>query len=106
MLDNFMDLVTATKMANQRILTEAHIQRYQHHMLHYLQGISRLYPHTELLPYHHISLHLSKFLYNFGPTHSWRCFAFERYNYILQQIETNGRFGGQQSFISGYLTNG
>ncbi len=93
MLNNFMDLVAATKAANMRVLTDVHIRDYKTHMTSYLKGIAELYPDISLLPYHHLSLHFPQFLENFGPTHSWRCFPFERYNYILQQISTSKRFG-------------
>lgn len=93
MLDNFMHLVNATKLANMRVLTAERIAEYSVSMLEYLRGILKLYPHKSLLPNHHISLHFPPFLENFGPTNGWRCFPFERYNYLLQKVQTNQRFG-------------
>ena len=43
-------------------------------------------------PYN-ISLHMTELLSHFGPTTAWRCWVFERYNHMLQNIQTNGRFG-------------
>lgn len=93
MLENFVDLVTATKLANMRIMTTERATEYLQTMHRYLQGIKTLYPHRSLLPYHHLSLHFSRFLEDFGPTNGWRCFPFERYNYLLQKVQTNSRFG-------------
>ncbi len=93
MLRNFMDLVAATKLANMRIVTTESIDEYHRRMLSYLKGIAELYPNNSLLPYHHMSLHITSFLRAFGPTHGWRCFPFERYNYLLQTINTNSKFG-------------
>ncbi len=97
MLDNFMDLVRAIKLATRRELCQEDIDSYKFYMHRYLEGVIRLYSDSgderKLLPYHHIALHLPHFLVNFGPTHSWRCFPFERYNHVLQQIPTNRKFG-------------
>lgn len=97
MLDNFLELVTAVKVATQRTITDEDIVKYESHMKRYLEGYIELYSDTHghhlLHPYHHISLHIGKFLRSFGPVHSWRCFAFERFNGRLQKIPTNGKEG-------------
>ncbi|KAJ3870997.1 hypothetical protein F5051DRAFT_341469 [Lentinula edodes] len=88
-LVNFMHLVTAVCLANMRVMTEARIRSYEHHMRVYLEEVvgykqeNPLFPHTELTTYQHMSLHFGNLLRRFGPPHSWRCFAFERFNYIL-----------------------
>lgn len=93
MLDNFLDLVLATKLIGMRVMTEGRSSEFRTVMLRYLQGVKELFPDQSLLPYHHMSLHFPRFLEDFGPTHGWRCFPFERYNYLLQQIPTNLKFG-------------
>lgn len=93
MLENFMDLVTATKLATMRSLNAARIKLYHAHMMKYLQGFLELYPDAGFKPNQHISLHLTQMLRDFGPTHAWRCFPFERLNSILQSIDTNKKFG-------------
>lgn len=95
MLENFLHLVTAVNAANLRIITESDIDLYEHHMRTYLHGFLDLYPHMDLTPYQHLSLHFPEHLRRFGPTHSWRCWAFERYNGIIQMLPTNNRFGKQ-----------
>jgi len=93
MLDNFMDLVTAVKLANMQKMTPERIHQYEIHMRRYLETLIILYPGTTVTPYQHLALHFGVLLRQFGPTHGWRCFPFERYNYLLQQIPTNMKFG-------------
>ena len=90
---NFCNLITATKIASGRSITVGRAEEFQDAMLRYLRGLDELFPMYQLIPYHHISIHLRELLSHFGPTTSWRCWVFERYNHMLQNIETNGRFG-------------
>ena len=93
MLKNFLDLVTAVKIADKRSIGELDIQLYEHFMASYLRGLLQLYPDLKLKPYHHLALHIPAHLRRFGPTHAWRCNHFERYNGILQKIKDNNKFG-------------
>ena len=93
MLANFMHLVTAVKLATMRQMTERRILKYESHMRKYLTTLLELYPDTTITPYQHMALHFGDMLRRFGPTHAWRCFPFERYNYLLQQTPTNSKFG-------------
>ncbi|KAJ3722257.1 hypothetical protein C8R42DRAFT_554482, partial [Lentinula raphanica] len=102
MLVNFMHLVTSVRLADMRATTEEQIQSYEHHYRTYVttlvgfgnkENIGGLYPHTRITPYQHMMLHFGDLLRRFGPVHSWRCFPFERFNYILQTTKTNSRFG-------------
>lgn len=93
LLDNYMHLVTAIKLATMRELTPDRIVAYQEHMHSYLTSLLVLFPNTTITPYQHLSLHFGDILMRFGPTHSWRCYPFERYNHIMQQIPTNRKFG-------------
>lgn len=99
MLVNFMDLVLATNLAHMRSMTPERIEEFHQTMLRYLAGVLELYPHVELVPKHHLSLHLHAFLRRFGPVHSWRTFAFERLNLRFQNILTNGRIGERYGFV-------
>ena len=99
MLDNFMHLVTAVKLATMRRMTPSRIALYQSHMHQYLTTLLELYPSTTITPYQHMSLHFGTILDRFGPTHAWRCFPFENYNYILQQIPSNNKFGALADII-------
>jgi hypothetical protein len=93
MLVNFLDLVTAVELAHRRVMTPPRIAQYEFYMHRYLTTLLELYPGTALTPNQHLSLHLGAMLRNFGPVHAWRTFPFERYNYLLQQTETNMKFG-------------
>lgn len=92
-LDNFMDLVAAVKIAHFRNLTPKHIDKYNILMHRYLRTLQQLYPHAPITSLQHMSLHLPQLMKEFGPVHAWRCFAFERYNGVLQNIPTNYKFG-------------
>ncbi|KAG1885889.1 uncharacterized protein F5891DRAFT_1232191 [Suillus fuscotomentosus] len=92
MLDNYMDLVTAVKVASMRTMTPARIASYNLHMDRYLKNVLELYPQINLTLNHHLSAHFGELLQRFGPTHAWRCWIFERINYMLQQIPTNKKF--------------
>ncbi|KAI0691929.1 hypothetical protein C8T65DRAFT_711462 [Cerioporus squamosus] len=59
----------------------------------YLAGVKELYKGAKIIPNHHIALHLTMFIALFGPVHSWRAFAFERLNFLLQTLNVNGNFG-------------
>ncbi|KAF9521370.1 hypothetical protein CPB83DRAFT_742670, partial [Crepidotus variabilis] len=93
MLENYMLLVNAIKIATSRSISHEMISSYEQYMLRYLQGFLRLYPHKNLTPYQHLSLHFGDHLRRFGPTHSWRCYAFERMNGLVQGLPSNSRFG-------------
>lgn len=93
LLDNYMDLVTATKLATNRILTCWNINECRTHIQRYLRNLRELFPHRNISPNQHLLAHLPQVLADFGPTHAWRCFPFERYNYILQQVNTNKKPG-------------
>ena len=93
MLENFMDLVTAVKLASMRTTCATRIQSYESHMQRYLSKLLVLYPGATITPNHHLSLHLPEILDRFGPSHAFRAFIFERGNLILQQTPTNNKMG-------------
>ena len=95
MLENFLHLVTAITLANKQVITEDDINLYEDHMRKYLVTFRILYPFKDIAPYQHLSLHFPSHLRQFGPTHSWRCWAFERFNGLIQVLPTNNKFGKQ-----------
>lgn len=99
MLANFMDLVTATKLASMRTMSEERASLFRSHMIRYLRSLLDLYPGTTLSPNQHLSVHLYELFLHWGPTHAWRCFAFERCNFRLQRIPTNMRLGVSTSIL-------
>lgn len=95
MLNNFIDLVTAVEVGSMLVTSEEHIKLYDRMMTRYLDTLKTLYKEARIAPNHHLALHIGDFLRIFGPVHAWRAFALERYNYMLQQMNTNNKFGEQ-----------
>ena len=93
MLCNFMDLSAAIQLANQRIITEKHIEDYDKLFLRYLSGMMTMFKDIPLQPIHHASMHAGEFLRLFGPTHSVRTPGFERFNEKLGSQNTNRKSG-------------
>lgn len=90
-LDNFMDLVTAVKIASFRVTSPERRDAYELHMHRYLVGVLKLYPGTTILPNQHKALHVAEQQAKLGPAHVQWCFSFERGNYELQQLNTNNK---------------
>jgi len=93
MLNNYMHLVTAIYIASLRSTSSDLASNYTDHFKNYLSGVMELYKEAKVQPVHHACLHFEKLLVGLGPVHSWRTWAFERFNYVLQRTKTNMRFG-------------
>lgn len=93
MLKNFLHLVTFTNLLHMRQMTPERIRSIEEEHFNYLAGLRTLYPHSALVPKHHMALHFPEMLRDFGPVHAWRTFAFERLNQIFQNISTNSLLG-------------
>ncbi|KAI6103707.1 hypothetical protein EDD16DRAFT_1493488, partial [Pisolithus croceorrhizus] len=93
MLVNYIHLVTAIHWVNMHTTSKFAADEYMFHMSEYLHGLVRLYKEAKVQPTHHLALHIGDLLLVFGPVHSWRTWAFERYNYMLQNIKSNNKFG-------------
>lgn len=87
-LENFMHLIAAVDLATRRTMSRERAVSFDRHIEAYLLGIRTLYD-AQLVPNHHLSLHLMDCLLLFGPTHGWWSFPFERYNGMLQKLKTN-----------------
>ena len=90
-LQHFMDLVTAVRIANMRIISLGHVQAYNFHMTRYVENIRALYPDEHLKPTHHAALHIGDMLGLFGPNHSHSSPYYERYINLLHHINTNSK---------------
>ena len=99
LFENLCHLVHATKIATKRSITTAKAQEFQDVMITYLHGLNELFPTYQLVPSHHVALHMKELLCQLGPTHAWRCWVFERYNHILQKVPTNGNFGESRRLL-------
>lgn len=89
MLKNYMDLVFVINIGGMLETTEGFTRQYEGTILRYLQEMKSLYPEATFHPNHHLAVHLGLFLRLFGPVHSWRGFFTERFNYLLQRMNTN-----------------
>ncbi|KAI0735735.1 hypothetical protein C8Q76DRAFT_610444 [Earliella scabrosa] len=93
MLENFLSLVDAVQTLGYLEIAPDDMRRADELLQTYLSGVKELYKGGKIQPNHHISLHITVFLALFGPVHSWRSFAFERFNYMLQTLNINKNFG-------------
>ena len=87
-LQNFIHLVVAVDLATRRSMDPARIELFDHNIEAYVRGLRSIYDHP-LVPNHHMSLHLQECLRRFGPVRGWWAFPFERYNGLLQRLNTN-----------------
>ncbi|KAJ3016340.1 hypothetical protein NUW54_g823 [Trametes sanguinea] len=92
LLENFVHLVSAVELATKRSLNQERIDNFDDHMHQYLAGLQELFSDWHhLVPNHHLSLHLRDLLELFGPVHAWWAYPFERFNGLLQGLNTNSK---------------
>ena len=91
-LDNFMHLIASVDLATRRSMSADRAIAFGEHMEAYLGGLRTFYK-VDLVPNHHLALHLKECLLLFGPTHGWWAFPFERFNGLLQRLKTNHKPG-------------
>ncbi|KAH9909423.1 uncharacterized protein BXZ73DRAFT_59511 [Epithele typhae] len=89
-LENFVHLAIAVDLASRRSMSPERARLFDAHMASYLRGIREIFDH-DLVPNHHLSLHLCTCLLLFGPVHGWWAFPFERFNGIIQRLNTNNK---------------
>ncbi|KAG1730194.1 hypothetical protein EDB19DRAFT_1897095 [Suillus lakei] len=93
MLHNYMHLVMAIHISNMQSMLNDKIDLYSYHYKKYFCGVLDLHKEARIRPVHHMGFHYDMLLRAFGPVHSWWAWAFERFNYTLQNIKTNSKFG-------------
>lgn len=92
MLDNFLDLVVAVEIASLLVISEDLISEYKQRIYRYLTTLQKLYKDAPVCPNQHNALHLPDHMRGFGPTPGFRIFGTERFNYTLQNVNTNYHF--------------
>lgn len=97
LLTNFMDLVFAIETAGTLALSDDDIKLYEFHMNRYLEGFKDLYKEANMVPNHHLALHVPNFLRFLGPGPNQRTFGMERFNYVLQKLKTNRNPGEERA---------
>ncbi|TFY53450.1 hypothetical protein EVJ58_g9445 [Rhodofomes roseus] len=90
LLANFTHLVIAVDLASRRSMDASRARLFDFHMLEYLRTLRTLFEH-DFVPNHHLSLHLSSCLLLFGPVHGWWAYPFERFNGIIQRLNTSNQ---------------
>jgi hypothetical protein len=98
-LENFHHLVALSRIAYQLSVSEEDINVFQFHSMEYIKGIHAFGVH-HIKPSHHLLLHLGDIMRRYGPMRGWWAFPFERFNGIIQDLETNHK-SGRLSFESG-----
>ncbi|KAF9004092.1 hypothetical protein BDZ89DRAFT_888124, partial [Hymenopellis radicata] len=93
MLQNYLCLIDAILLGTSDAITAEVVEEYEARFREYLSGLLAMYPDTQITPYQHLMLHFGDQLRRWGPSRHWRCFAFERYNGLLQRLNTNKKFG-------------
>lgn len=71
LLKNFLHLVSLVNLGLKRTTNSDIICRYRDHLQKYLEGCLQLFPHSDLVPNHHMAWHVADNLENFGPVRSW-----------------------------------
>lgn len=92
-LRNFMDLVTAVRIANMRVASPSQVAAYNVAITRYIAGLQELFPNIPLKPSHHGAMHIGDILGLFGPVHSHSAPFFERYINFLHRLNTNQKSG-------------
>ncbi|KIJ52198.1 hypothetical protein M422DRAFT_108149, partial [Sphaerobolus stellatus SS14] len=77
-LDNTMTLLEAIYYGSSNTITAERAGMYTVAMQTYLKGLHQLFPEKDLLPNHHMALHIEECLLRFGPIRGWWTFPYER----------------------------
>ncbi|THU86937.1 hypothetical protein K435DRAFT_682684, partial [Dendrothele bispora CBS 962.96] len=96
MLENYMYMVSAIRLASMRAFQFAHITRYNAAVKNYLSSLQRLYGSDTLSmmkPHHHAMMHMGESMFFFGPNHARNTSWSERYIYLMQGQNMNNKFG-------------
>ncbi|EDQ99107.1 uncharacterized protein LACBIDRAFT_317644 [Laccaria bicolor S238N-H82] len=104
LLQNFMDLATAVRIANMRVSSKNQVRAYNFHISRYASALPTLFPDVSIKPTVHAALHLGDIMDLFGPVHSHSAPFYERYIYFLQQLNTNKKLGAYSLHIDQYLS--
>ncbi|RXW11977.1 hypothetical protein EST38_g13878 [Candolleomyces aberdarensis] len=93
LLDNFMDLVSAVRLATMRRSSPVQIAEYNRHIIKYTKGTLKLFPEYSVLPSHHAALHIGDMLQQFGPKHAHDSPHYKRYIHFFHHMNTNHKIG-------------
>lgn len=92
-LDHFLHLVLAVRILAFQSLTESDISAFDTHYREYFGALTELYPHETVTYYQHTGLHIPMFLRLLGPSTRYSENTGEMFNQMLQDVNTNFKFG-------------
>ena len=81
--------VRACSLLSQRIISKDEVTSAAMFVLTFCKKFEELYGKDGFTPNMHLHMHLKQCLSDFGPSHSFWCFAFERFNGLLGSYSTN-----------------
>lgn len=96
-VENTLDLARPAFWTTPRQASEVHTKNYCHYFYRSLTGLKTLLLHIELVPNHHVGLHINEMLLQFGPMHGLWGFPFER---IVGDQRLNSKCIGGASYHS------
>ena len=91
--DVILLLCAGVRLLSTKTITMAQAKAGQTFIANYCQRMLLL--GATLTINHHIAMHLASMIKLFGPIYSWWLFAFERFNGMLEKVNTNGHDGGE-----------
>ncbi|KAF9488849.1 hypothetical protein BDN71DRAFT_1402638 [Pleurotus eryngii] len=89
LLENFMDLMNAVRVANMRTTSPGDIETYNTYMHRYMVGVKSLYEDEGIKPHQHAVLHVGTMLEWFGPVHAHSAPYYERYINFMHRAQIN-----------------
>ncbi|KAI0650198.1 hypothetical protein C8Q79DRAFT_923554 [Trametes meyenii] len=89
-------------LATRRSMSHSRAARFDYHINRYLSSLRTNFDHN-LVPNHHLSLHLQQCLELFGPVHAWWSFPFERFIGMLQRLNINHKSNQMPSTFMRYF---
>lgn len=92
LLEQFLHLVVAVNGGTRKSLNLSAAENFGIHIVAYLQSLRTMF-HHELVPNHHMALHLEDCMKTFGPVQGWWTFPFERYNGMIAGLNSNNKAG-------------
>lgn len=81
----------ACSLLSKRIITKEDAASADLFLVTFCKKIEEIYGGDQFTFNMHLHLHLKQCLTDFGPSHSFWCFAFERFNGLLGSYSTNKR---------------
>lgn len=105
MLKNYIDLIQAVRILTMKSIASVNIEAYSHYIYQHLVDYKRLYPNAKINSIHHAALHADEKLEEFGPIPSRNAGHYERSIYMMQELNTNNKFGNiyrPQTSCAGY----